>query len=191
MSVYLIASNVQGDTRTASAELNYLSVPILTARPTSNHLSFLVQAVSWRQVILGGGTGLTSEGDAKELLVCTAAPHSRFRKPALMYAPPKHLNDSDLPALIAGAGGAANAQSLLDITDRTMRRWLAAGSVPLAALRLLWYASPAARGSGRRPGPRTHPAHPPSRSAGTRECGVTRADRRSRRASRHAGAAAQ
>jgi len=62
-----------------------------------------------------------------------------------MYGPPRNLSGAHLPELIDGAGGLRAALHLLDVTDRTMRRWLAAGDAPVAVLRLLWYASPLAR----------------------------------------------
>jgi hypothetical protein len=56
-----------------------------------------------------------------------------------MYAPPR-LSGDDLPELLRQCGRQV-AIKLCD--ERTLRRWLATPScVPIAALRLLWYASP-------------------------------------------------
>ena len=61
-----------------------------------------------------------------------------------MFAPPRSLSGAHLESLIAAAGGTRAALDLLDVTERTLRRWRAAEDAPRAVLRLLWYASPAA-----------------------------------------------
>jgi hypothetical protein len=58
-----------------------------------------------------------------------------------MYAPPRCLTGADLPTLIAQLGGPAHTCRLLDVSERTLRRWVADGSCPLGYARLAWYAS--------------------------------------------------
>jgi hypothetical protein len=62
-----------------------------------------------------------------------------------MYAPPRNLAGSDLAELVHALGGPASARKVLDVSERTLRRWLADGSCPLGFLRLAWYASPYGR----------------------------------------------
>src|SRR5262245_16592562 len=57
-----------------------------------------------------------------------------------MYAPPA-LGGADLPALMRFAGGRDATRRLLEVSDRTLRRWQSTESAPAMALRLLWYAS--------------------------------------------------
>jgi hypothetical protein len=62
-----------------------------------------------------------------------------------MYKPP-HLGRADLDELVALAGGDAAVLSLLDINERTLRRWRQGHTaIPQSALRLLWYAGPRGR----------------------------------------------
>lgn len=61
-----------------------------------------------------------------------------------MYAPPP-LGSADALDLIQLNGGPGSAARLLGVSPRQMRRYLAGARVPLAHLRLLWYASPHGR----------------------------------------------
>jgi hypothetical protein len=62
-----------------------------------------------------------------------------------MYAPPRHLSSDDLPELLRYLGGTLAACRLLDVSQRTMRRWLTEKNAPLGYVRLAWYASPHGR----------------------------------------------
>lgn len=55
-----------------------------------------------------------------------------------MYAPPLHLSPDDFLRLLRIT---PDAPQLLGVSNRTIRQWIRRGA-PIAAVRLLWYASP-------------------------------------------------
>lgn len=58
-----------------------------------------------------------------------------------MYAHPKNLCAAHFEQLAHSFGNRREVCKLAGVSDRTMRRWMSRGQVPIAIVRLLWYAS--------------------------------------------------